>query len=214
MIGTQVITTEQAKKITGGREPLLPAEYEEACKALSACVNIDEAKYWSEKADVLAAWAKIYHSDDVLRKAKILKLHAYRRMSQLADEIRPFRGGQSVTGGRAPGPNSFLHEQGFSKYKTQEIRAVGRAPQPIFDRAIKAKNPPAPSTFKRMAGDGDDEGRSFLLTVYTFRDFCKKNSPEDLIPLVVNKDHLRAAAILIMEWTDRLEQLCGKETDS
>lgn len=53
-----VITAEQAKKITGGRTPLVPVEYEAAVKSLQACATLDEAKYWSDKSDALAAWAK------------------------------------------------------------------------------------------------------------------------------------------------------------
>lgn len=205
MSGTQVITAEQARTITGGREPLLPAEYESALKALAACIDIDEAKYWNTKADILAAWAKIYHSDEVLRKAKVLKLHAYRRMSQLAEEIRPFKGGSS-TGGRNPGPNSFLHEQGFSKSEAQVVRAVGRAPQPIFDKAISAPNPPNPHWFKRLS-DGNESERSRLLTFYGFRDFCRSVDPKEFIGITPNTKLLKQAAIEIAEWIDKLEQL-------
>lgn len=85
----QVISAEQARKITGGRTPHVPVEYETAINALVACRSIDEAKYWSDKSDALAAWAKIYHSDKAAREAKALKLWAFRRMGQLAAELRP-----------------------------------------------------------------------------------------------------------------------------
>src|ERR1700722_7297053 len=83
----------------------MPVEYVEACKALAACVTIDEAKRWADKAEALAAWAKIYRSDEASVQAARLKLHAYRRMGKLAEEIRPLRhiGGQ----GYALGPPSL-----------------------------------------------------------------------------------------------------------
>lgn len=46
-----VISAAEAKKITGGRTPLVPVEYETAITALQACVTLDETKYWSDKAD-------------------------------------------------------------------------------------------------------------------------------------------------------------------
>lgn len=81
-----VITEQQARQITGGRKPLVPVEYEAACNALAQCVDLDEAKYWSDKADALAAWAKIYRDDRISAQAKRLKLKAYRRMGELAAE--------------------------------------------------------------------------------------------------------------------------------
>ena len=84
-----VISEEQARQITGGRKPLVPVEYERACTALAECQTIDEAKYWDNKADALAAWAKIYNNDQAGLEAKRLKLHAYRRMGEIAREIIP-----------------------------------------------------------------------------------------------------------------------------
>ena len=84
-----VITVEQARKITKGRTPHVPVEYETACKALEACCTLEEGKYWSDKADALAAWAKIYHDSKIERQAKILKLRAYARMGELAKELYP-----------------------------------------------------------------------------------------------------------------------------
>ena len=88
----QVITAGEARAITKGRAPLVPVEYEEAVKALAKCREIDDAKYWSDKASALAAWAKIYHSPQVMREAKLLKLHAYRHMAELAHAIRDAAG--------------------------------------------------------------------------------------------------------------------------
>src|SRR5208282_4621524 len=100
---TKVLTKEEAKRITKGRTPLVPVEYETAITALTECAHLDEAKYWDNKADALAAWAKIYHSDECARKAKMLKMHAYRRMGQLAGELRPKM------------PVRILQEQGLSE---------------------------------------------------------------------------------------------------
>lgn len=69
----------------------MPVEYEEACKALAACATIDEGKYWSDKADALAAWAKIYKSDEAAIAARRLKLQAFRRMGEIATQMESER---------------------------------------------------------------------------------------------------------------------------
>jgi hypothetical protein len=69
--------------------------YEEACNALARCVDLDEAKYWSDKADALAAWAKIYHDTKIEDQARKLKAKARRSMALLAEALRPTKKTQS-----------------------------------------------------------------------------------------------------------------------
>src|SRR5690606_26149716 len=95
--------------------PMTPVEYVDACKALQACHEIDEAKYWSDKSDALAAWAKIYRDDETGKLARKLKAHAYRRMGEIAEQVQPTKG---VTHkGSPPGANSLLIEKGLSRGK-------------------------------------------------------------------------------------------------
>ncbi len=65
----------------------LPAEYKAAVKAIRACDSIDIVKHYSDKADALAVMAKICKDDGLEREAKQLKLHTFRRMGTLADEL-------------------------------------------------------------------------------------------------------------------------------
>lgn len=97
-VQTQLPTTvrERMKTIA------MPVVYEDACKALVACTTLDEAKYYSDKSDALAAWAKIYKSDEAAMAAKRLKLHAYRRMSELAEEIAATLSSRPKSAGKAP----------------------------------------------------------------------------------------------------------------
>jgi len=142
MANNAVLTVEQAKAITGGREPLTPVEFTEACKLLAECRGIDEAKYWADKASALAAWAKIYHSTRIAREARLLKLHAYRRMAELAKEIKKSNG---------TAPAKVLTDQGLKKWEANEVMAVGRVSKEKFEAAVAAAVPPAPSYFKRSA---------------------------------------------------------------
>lgn len=141
----QLITESQARKITGGRKPLVPLEYERACKDLAACQTIDEAKYFADKSDALAAWAKIYKDDKAGLEARKLKLYAYRRMGLLAGELRPNR----RMGGRAscvPGPSSLLQEKGLSKSTATIVRRISRLPEDDFNKQVNALRPLAPAT--------------------------------------------------------------------
>lgn len=139
-----IITEKQARQITGGRKPLVPIEYETALKALAECSSIDEARYWESKADALAAWAKIYHDDEVRRQAASLKAHAYRRMGLLAEELRPTSVRSSSVGagsgklGRMPGAASMLMAHGLAQGKASRALAIARAPQEQFDKAVKS----------------------------------------------------------------------------
>lgn len=195
-----VITAEQARKIVGNRTPLLPVEYTEALKLLAECTTFDEAKYWNTKADIAAVWAKIYHSDEVMRRAKILKLHAYKRMSQLAEQMRPKT---------KPGPGGFgalskLKEMGVPKYEAETIRAVGNAPKETFDAAVASAHPPTPRWFKNRGQIISGKTNS----VMTFAQFCRRVEPEEVLDRQnFDDDKLAEAARVIGEWTDRLEQL-------
>lgn len=148
----KLITLEQAKKITKGRTPLVPIEYEEAINALAKCLTIDEAKYWSDKSDALAAWAKIYHDVDRDVDARRLKLHAYRRMGQIANELRPrgFSYGRSEkTGshtftGAKPGPITLLVEQGLKKSAAQAATSLAKLSENRFKAISSLTKPPTP----------------------------------------------------------------------
>jgi hypothetical protein len=135
-------------------EVQLPVEYTTAVRSLALCSTLEEAKHWSNKADALAAWAKIYQSDEVAIEAKRLKLHAFRRMSELAEELQP----NSFVGKgrkRPPGPADALIKAGLSKSATNTIRRVGAIPQAMFVELIASDNVPgvtAASELGRGAG--------------------------------------------------------------
>ena len=179
-----LIDEKQARAITGGRMPLVPVEYEAAVKALIACTHLDEAKYCSDKADALAAWAKIYKSDEAGLESKRLKLHAFRRMSQIANELRPndkFAPRQQPNGGflakKLPGPVSLLLEKGLSSTQANMVRAVGSMPEKQFKAAIESKNPPAAWKIRQMKGKTSLAWKTFYgeaSSPSSFRTYCRK----------------------------------------
>lgn len=199
-----VITKEQAKKILKGRTPLVPVEYETAIAALVACANLDEAKYWDNKADALAAWAKIYHSDEAERKAKMLKLHAYRRMGQLAGELRP-------GGNRQPGPMSLLMEQGLKSTQATAARKLSTLTEIQFERVMK--HPCAPTTVAERLSGTEPAWRDFASHAQALDAFTRVNKPAAFMRAIDPKRYsmLRELALGLIEWLDELEQKLPKE---
>lgn len=189
-----VISADVARQVTGGREALVPVEFEEAVKALAACREIDEAKYWSDKASALAAWAKIYHSTKVSREARLLKLHAYRRMAELAADIKAARGQGRV--------RDVLSEQGLSVTEARQIEGVGRASREAFDRAVNAANPPSPWAFTR----GPDVAE--LKPLRSMHTLVSHIEPARIASLIDGKSRetFREMIAEITDWLDELDQ--------
>jgi hypothetical protein len=151
-----LISEEVARKITGGRKPLVPIQYESAVKALVECTNLDDAKIWSDKADALAAWAKIYRDDEVGIEARKLKLHAYRRMGVLAHELYPGarkeKDGRHVYGaphkgqiGHHKGPIAALQSAGLKMHQANVASAIAKIPDQKFKEISERPRPPSPS---------------------------------------------------------------------
>lgn len=143
----KVITIKQARQITGGRKPLVPVVYEEAVRALGACLSLDDAKEWDNKADALAAWAKIYRDGEVQRQAKSLKLHAYRRMGELAAVLRTQHHKKERTGqfaGSSGGARAVLRAHGLSAAGAIAAMALAKMPKARYDALLT--RPLAPTT--------------------------------------------------------------------
>lgn len=229
-----VINAEQARQITQGRTPLVPIEYETAVKALAECISLDEAKYWNNKADALAAWAKIYRSDEAERKARMLKLHAYRRMGELARELRP--GGpkkiyqnktekhaayrqrkrlglppQEVPLGEKPGAASLLRESGFSEQRARTILTVSKLPDEVFADAVNQPRPPSPTRLMEMTRD-NVLWRDLSMQLHRLRAFMQRNTPSE-VAAVVSLDTAATAkelSLSIVEWLDKFELILPK----
>jgi len=196
-----VITEAEARKITHGRTPLVPVEYEAACRALSQCCTLDEAKYWDNKADALAAWAKIYRNDDAGRKAAQLKLHAYRRMGLLAQELRPARG-------KKPGPLSLLKESGLTHDKATDARHLAGLPTEKFEALVNAPVVRSPSRAAWLSGPNESRLKWTTGGVLSACNFFKRNEAAEFAAQIPSADaaKYRREAVLMIEWLDEFER--------
>ena len=225
---TAVITEQQARQITGGRKPLMPIEYEEACKMLDACVSLDDAKYWADKSDALAAWAKIYHDDIASIKAKKIKLKAYRRLGELAMELAPKRRATSERGA-PPGPQQLLTKNGLTQGHARQAVAVARAPIEKFENAVEMAYSPRRVEFEcrglgsRKAVRSDSwmwltAESSYLNsprlrnTLASLRNKSAKSVATGISPDEVAK--ARELVVGLQEWLDEFEQYLPKAPPS
>lgn len=205
-----VITADQARQICGGppRISPMPVEYETAIKMLAACIEIDEAKYFDNQADALAAWAKIYHSDDALRKARQLKLHAYRRMGQISEQLAAARG---VGKGRRAPVSAVLIDHGMTRCQARQARHLSKLPAQEFQRILEMPKVPAPHTVTRMAMSGSEGWK--LISILgsgptNFRSFCRKHNAVELARSLTadERSKAREIAVEIAEWIDDFER--------
>lgn len=209
---TTVLTTTDARKILKGRLPHMPVDYEEGVKALQRCIDLDEAKLWDNKADALAAWAKIYRSDEAGRKSKQLKLHAYRRMGELSRQLRPggFRKGRI---GMMPGAGSLLVEQGLSQHQADVARVLARANPKKFENLLNRPNVPSVSRASLLLSSPhcSDSWVKFATAAGSatpFRSYCRAHPARELAFGMTLGEAAKARLVVveIQEWLDEFEQ--------
>ncbi len=216
------------KELTNVRAARMPVEYEDAVRSLAICLTLDEARLWSDKADALQAWARIYRNDEAGRKARQLKLHAYRRMGQLAEELRPQQRKRRADGkimGKKDGPASLLREQGVSGGYEFAATKLGRLPETEFQGLIDRPRVPSPMAALRVAHSGNEgvELSQVLSAARGFRSACKKISP-DIAARFLSSNLTASQKQLfeeLLDWLDRLDQCLtceaersGSNTDS
>lgn len=181
-----------------------PIVYQEAVRALAACRSLDEAKYWDNKADALAAWAKIYADDTVQREARALKLHAYRRMGQLADSLRIQAPRGTLRGGTTKGSHSLLQEHGISKDKATQMLRLGRASEERFAALTDANRPPSPSVATGLKLRPNPAWAILRNKMAILMSAARRTNPKEIVATLTAKEIESADAIYndLIEWLD------------
>ena len=204
-----VITAAQAREITLGRTPLVPVEYETACKALEACRTLDEAKYWDNKADALAAWAKIHRDQKIERGARALKLHAYRRMGELAAIIRPQK---RIDGRLQNGPKSLLQEHGLSRSRASAARKLSILPRNEFQRIASQPRPPSPEAVRATRKSAPGEFAFLYRSLMDFRSKTRRFPARQAAnAMELSTETLRPLCKEVIEWLDEFERCLPEE---
>lgn len=200
----------------------LPVIFEDAVKALAACRTLDEAKYFRDKAEALKAWARIHKSKVAEREARALTLHAFKRLGELAEEMRPTGRGKTrpglsrrQMGGTAPGARSLLVETGLTPTQASNAGRIARIPKDTFDRIVARQVPPSPNTAARTMDKGSEGWKRFgsANSPRQFRSFCRSTNAVELARSLSPDESLKAREVVIEigEWLDTFEQHLPKE---
>jgi hypothetical protein len=210
--------TEIQKRV---REAQLPLQYSEAIRALEKCQTIDESKYWSDRSDALAAWAKIYKDDQVAEEARRLKIHAYKRMGELAAQLRPGRGP-----GHSPGAQALLQEYGLKEAQAHSALTLHRAPEKELNEFITKTRKSASSamSYRPFKGRGRLPVRVSAAWENLFGNsgggarldrllsFIRKHSARAVAADLTTSEVKKAREVMleVIEWLDEFEQALPK----
>jgi len=217
----QNIPTYVHERIPGA---IIPVVFAEAVRAIAACRSINEGRYWSDKADALAAWAKIYKKDEAAIEARRLKAFAYRRMSQLAQDLAQQTKDPKKPG--RPSPRAQLIDAGLSNAAVTRIRQVGAVPQKTFDELMNLPDPPhvgriafhgigaknklaSSEAWRKFSGGKYHHGNG-----HKFRQFCRAHSALEL-GREISIGEVAVARRFVAElrdWLDEFEDAFPKES--
>lgn len=160
MTAVRALTTFQESAIASGQAPLPalvpdrparpPVQYQAALQALVACQSIDEATEWESVADAMAAWAKVYADDRVATEARRLKLHAYRRIGKLAEQLAKDKPSRDALGRQSRGAQHELTMRGFNRSRSMAVQRISKLPEAQFREVVGRDRPPAPSTLAHV----------------------------------------------------------------
>lgn len=192
---------------TGNHSPVIV--YEQAVRAVRACLTIDDAKYWNDKSEALTAWARIYSDDRIMREARALKLHAYRRIGQLADAMRiamPKGKGYRGIRGTTRGARSLLIEHGIKSSRVQHMLTIGRVDRSVFDEATNREKPPSPTQLCDRELRPNPMWAELGNRMSIFLSATKKIHPEDLAETLSDKERKKAKRMIseAQGWLDAL----------
>jgi len=134
----------------------LPIAYEKAKTAISECVNIDECKDWSDKAQALASYARQSGDDELEKMSKRIRVRAMRRCGELL-KMFDGRGGDRKSENikrvsADPFDKSDMGKQaGLSVRQIKQANNLSNIPDEKFNEQIEGNNMP---TMTDLANQG------------------------------------------------------------
>jgi hypothetical protein len=183
--------------------------YEQAVYAIRACSTILEAQHWNDKAEALAAWSKIYADERVEQEARSLKLHAYRQIGRLADQMRqcePRGKGYRKVGGSTKGARSLLMEHGIGAAKAQQMITIARVPDVRFQSFVNRPKPPSPSVLTSQELRPNPAWSKFSNRLSIFLSCARRTDSDDLV-VGLDKKQIESAKTMAKEAMDFLGDL-------
>jgi hypothetical protein len=186
----------------------MPVVYTQAVAALAECCNLDEAKTFSDASEALSVWARVYKHDEAGRQAKQLRLHAHRRMGQLARQLA--QGAPKKGGGRNPGPVAKLKEHGLTRHQADAANHLAKMSKGEFDTVVNQDVPPAPTSVVRRIRRPHEMSmfqslRERPRTPLSCAVFIQNNDPAELAKLM-SADEKRVASAQVRKLIDWLTE--------
>jgi hypothetical protein len=190
------------RQIPGAR---LPINYEAAKKALQACVLVDEAKDWADRAAAIASYARQIQDKSLQDMARRIELRATRRIGELIEDAKPF-------------PNKEpAKAAGMTESKINAARKISRLDESKFNAIVERPDVPSVNQLSgsiRLAGGSYIHTHSEtyeklhnMLRYFEQRWLENSEGKMDLPELTPSEtEMLRTRLIRLMEWLDKLEQ--------
>lgn len=192
----------------------LPETYEAAKSALATCERIDECQDWANKAEALAAYARM-SDDDTLRKlADRIQARAVRRAGQLLRQIdgrgRPKNnGGAPVISQRQAASDARLSPD----QQLQAVR-VSKVDESTFNAAVESDDPPTVTALaeqgkkSRITIDRPENFEAATKVIGAIRRCVaafKEHEPEFVIDGIGKTEvaEMREAVTVMDTWLDR-----------
>lgn len=199
----------------------LPAAYERAKMAISECVNIDECKDWSDKAQALASYARQAGDDELEQMSKRIRARAMRRCGELL-KMFDGRNGQNLPNTKKDGYDHFNKSEigngaGLSERQIKTASRLSNIPENEFNEQIESEQVPtltelsdqgkrsrrsaAQEYLSKPKPEGFAEAIHFLTFLKELHEFTEKFSPDFLLNAM--EDHTKK---------DALEMIANMET--
>lgn len=175
--------------------------YDQAVKNIVACKTLIESKYWMGFAEAKALLGKMTKDRRVEVEGKRLRLLAYRKANEMAEQLRPTRRGtipgDGRRGGSPLGAKSLLMEHGFSSREASDIRKIGSLPEKTFNSIIESRNPPSPTTVRPKYARSSDSWRAIIgdAGLREYATFCKRHAAKALARGMVGDEVAKAGEL-------------------
>jgi hypothetical protein len=125
----------------------LPVAYQEATQALAVCERVDECREWANKAEAIAAYARMADDETLLKTAVRIKARAIKRCGELLQQFQVGpQGGRprKNAGGASPVSQAEAGRQaGMSPDQIKDSVRVANVPDDDFERLVESDDPPS-----------------------------------------------------------------------
>jgi hypothetical protein len=190
----------------------LPTTYEQARSALLHCTSIDECQEWANKAEALAAYARMAQDDTLRKLTDRIQARAVRRAGEL---LKLFDGrgrpSENNNGTVVISQATAAAKAGMSKRQKETAVRVANVPDKVFEAAVESEVPPSVTKLAEMGRqarplpEGYVPTSHLLGTVKRFADFCRDHSPEAVAGDVKSYEvpSIRQHVVTIEMWLGR-----------